>query len=188
MSRLAEWVINADRELFRAVNTGLHNDYIAFAVKYTANDIFLAACVFAGFAIMFRRFGEKEKLNTAFALWAVIVSNIFNSKVLKVIFQRQRPVVEMPDTIMLVNMRYLGYAFPSTHTAMAAALAAVLWRDYSRARPFLALFVFLVAFFCVYSGGHYPFDTAAGLISGTFVGAVFDFLKTKTAERRNLKK
>ncbi|HDT14726.1 MAG TPA: phosphatase PAP2 family protein [Firmicutes bacterium] len=179
-----EKIVEADKALFRFINTGLYNEYAALAVKYTANDVFLAACVFAGFALMFRRFGRLEKINTAFALWAVILANLFNSKILKVIFQRQRPVVEIPETIMMVNMRYLGYAFPSTHTAMAAALAAVLWRDYPKARPFLAGFVFLMAFFCVYSGGHYPMDTAAGLVSGAAVGLVLDFLKEKFVKRR----
>jgi len=77
----------------------------------------------------------------------------------------------------------MNYAFPSTHTAMAAALTAVLWEDYPSMRPILALFVFFVAFFCVYTGGHYPLDVLAGLLTGTAAGFLFSFLKKKTVRR-----
>jgi membrane-associated phospholipid phosphatase len=57
---------------------------------------------------------------------------------------------------------------------MAAALATVLWEDYPAARPALALFVMLVGFFCVYTGGHYPADVAGGFILGVIIGSLFN--------------
>jgi membrane-associated phospholipid phosphatase len=60
---------------------------------------------------------------------------------------------------------------------MATAIAAALWDDYKPARPYLAAFVFFVGFFCVYTGGHYPSDVAAGFIVGLATGRAMNFVK-----------
>ena len=41
----------------------------------------------------------------------------------------------------------------------------------------LAIFVFLTAFFCVYTGGHYPLDTAAGFVLGVIAGRSAVYIK-----------
>jgi membrane-associated phospholipid phosphatase len=169
-------VISADIWLFRAVNSGLYNDYLAAAMKFAANDVFLVVFAAAGFFLLFRKWDSRDKTDTAFSLWALIAANFISSRLLKPLFARKRPVAELIDVNFLVEMRRLGYAFPSTHTAMAAALASALW-ERREARPYLALFVFLTAFFCVYTGGHYPLDTAAGLVLGAFTGRAAVYLK-----------
>ncbi|MBN2754004.1 MAG: phosphatase PAP2 family protein [Candidatus Goldbacteria bacterium] len=169
-------VISADIWVFRIVNSGLYNKYFAVLMKYAANDVFLVIAAAAGFFLLFRKWDGRDKADTAFSLWAVITVNFISSRFLKPLFARKRPVAELSDVNFLVEMRRLGYAFPSTHTAMAAALAAALW-DRREARPYLALFVFLTAFFCVYTGGHYPLDTAAGLVLGVFTGRAAVYIK-----------
>lgn len=169
-------VISADIWMFRAVNSGLYNKYLAEAMKFAANDIFLALFTAAGFFLLFRKWDRRDKTDAAFSLWAVIAANFISSRLLKPLFARKRPVAELVDVHFLVEMRRLGYAFPSTHTAMAAALAAALW-DRREARPYLAIFVFLTAFFCVYTGGHYPLDTAAGFVLGVIAGRSAVYIK-----------
>ena len=172
-------VINADIVVFRFINGALYNEYMAILMKFAANDFFLIVVVFTGFFFLAKKFGKKEKINIAFSLWAVIAANIINSKILKVIFKRQRPVAELVDVNFLVVMKKFGYAFPSTHSAMAAALVTVLWVDYKKLRPYLAGFALLVGFFCVYTGGHYPLDVLFGLLTGILIGMIFNLLKYK---------
>ncbi|HRU38358.1 MAG TPA: phosphatase PAP2 family protein, partial [Candidatus Goldiibacteriota bacterium] len=109
------------------------------------------------------------------------LTNIASTHLLKPYFKRPRPVAELDAVNFMVTMKKYGWAFPSTHTAMAAALSVVLWRDYPKARPVLAVFNACVGFFCVYTGGHYPLDVAAGLILGVVIGLVVNFLKNKAA-------
>ncbi len=175
-----------DIAVFRFINTTLRNDLLAALMKFTANDIFLAALVFAGLFILFKAGNKTAKRSVAFSLWALIAANIISSYALKPFFKRPRPPAVLPDVNFLVTMKKLGWAFPSTHAAMAAALAAVLWDDYQAARPLLALFALLVGFFCVYTGGHYPADVLAGYLLGIIVGMIFNKIKN-TALTQNSK-
>ena len=85
------------------------------------------------------------KANIAFSLWALIAANIASTYVLKPAFKRLRPVEALPDVNFLVTMKRYGWAFPSTHTAMAAALVTVLWDEYKGLRWAMALFVVFIA-------------------------------------------
>ena len=172
-----EALVNADVAAFKFINITLHNKVLAVMMKFTANDIFLATLLFAGLVFLVRKGGAREKVNTAFTLWALIIVNIVNTHLLKVFFKRQRPLVELEDINVLVKLRYYGYAFPSTHTAMATVIATVLWQDYKKFRPFLVLFVFLVGFFCIYTGGHYPLDVLGGVVVGLVFGIIINYFK-----------
>jgi len=167
-----------DTEVFRFINIKLHNDFIALLMKITANDIFLCAVILAGIFFLLKNNSLKNRANAAFALWSIIAANVFSTYVLKRIFKRERPYLAIHDAYLLVNKtRTYGFSFPSTHTFMAAILAVILWDDYKKARPLLALFVFFVGFFCIYTGGHYPSDVAAGFVLGIIFGKTANRLK-----------
>jgi undecaprenyl-diphosphatase len=177
-------VLAMDTSVFRFINVKLHNEFLAYLMKFTANDVFLAFIVLAGVIVFLKKTGEKGKLNAAFVLWTVIASDIISTYLLKPVFKRQRPVVELDNIYFLVKMGHYGYAFPSTHTAMAAVIAAFLWDDYPGARSALALFVFLVGFFCVYTGGHYPLDVVGGFVLGVLCGKLALLIRNYNAKRR----
>jgi undecaprenyl-diphosphatase len=181
---LKERVLAMDISVFRFINVKLHNELLAYLMKFTANDIFLAAVIFAGVVVFLKKTGDKGKLNAAFVLWTVITANIISTYLIKPVFKRQRPVVALDNIYFLVKMGHYGYAFPSTHTAMAAVIAAFLWDDYPGARPVLALFVFLVGFFCVYTGGHYPLDVIGGFVLGVLCGRIALMIRNYNDKRR----
>ena len=187
ISRLLNVIIEIDIKLFKFINITLHNEFLAELMKFTANDIFLAALVFAGMFFLLKTGSRKEKINIAFGLWAIIITNIINSHILKNIFKRPRPVMEIQDMYFLVKMKSINYAFPSTHTAMATVLAVILWSDYRKIRPLLALFLFCVGFFCVYTGGHYPLDVAGGFVVGLIFGIIINILKRHVKEKHEVK-
>lgn len=174
-----EKLLAIDERIFRFVNITLHNDIVAFLMKFLANDIFLIVFLGVSLYLFYKMDPLKWKKAVAFSLWALIITNIISSWFLKPIFKRPRPVAVIPDANMLFYLRKLGYAFPSTHTAMMTALCVVLWDDYPKARPFMALFVVLVAFFCVYTGGHWPLDTMAGAGLGYIIGMIFRAIKNR---------
>ena len=176
--------LDADTAVFRFINTNLHNDIAAAVMKFTANDVFLSVVVFAGLFFIVKSGGTKEKTNIAFSLWALIAADIISTFLLKPLFKRPRPFAVLPGVNFLVFMRKYGWSFPSTHTAMAAALATVLWDDYKDLRWIMALFVLFVGFFCVYTGAHYPSDVAAGLILGIIIGSLFNLLKKTMLSRK----
>ena len=167
----------ADIAAFKFINITLYNKPLSYLMRFTANDVFLIIVLAAGLYVLARNFGKKEKVNTAFALWSIIAANVLSNNFLKEFFKRPRPYLEVPGANLMVIMRKNGYAFPSTHTAMAAAIAAALWDDYKEARPYLTAFVFFVGFFCVYTGGHYPSDVIAGLAVGIATGRAVNFMK-----------
>jgi membrane-associated phospholipid phosphatase len=170
-------LLDADIAVFRFINTAMHNDIAAAVMKFTANDIFLSAVVFAGLFFLVKKYDIKAKNNIAYSLWALITVNFTSTCLLKPFFKRLRPMDALPDVNFLLEVRKYGWAFPSTHTAMAAALVTVLWDDYKNPRWVMALFVFFVGFFCIYTGGHYPADVLAGLFLGVIVGTIFNKIK-----------
>ncbi len=167
-----------DTEAFKFINIKLHNEFAAGLMKICANDVFLCVLVLGGLFFVLKRNGLKGRINAAFTLWVIIISNILSSFVLKRIFKRERPYLVIRDAYLLVNKtRGYGYSFPSTHTFMATVMAVILWEDYKKARPLLVLFVLFVGFFCIYTGGHYPSDVAAGFILGIIFGKIANWLK-----------
>lgn len=179
-------LLDIDIKIFRFINSTLYNPLVEKIMWIFANDVFLVAVLFLAFIYLLHKDIIKGKVNIAFSLWTVIITNILNTFILKNIFKRHRPIVELENVNFLVYMRKINYAFPSTHTAMATALVVVLWDDYKELRPLFILFILLISFFCIYTGGHYPFDVIAGWFLGLITGKIFDWLKKKSQKRKNI--
>ena len=82
-----------------------------------------------------------------------------------------------------------GPGFPSGHTAVATALATSLWFIVPKKyRPFLILWVALVAFSRMYLGLHAPLDIVGGVAIGLFVGAMYQHLMNKYLYRDKKKR
>jgi membrane-associated phospholipid phosphatase len=180
-------LLAADIAAFRFINGSLHNDLLAAVIKFAANDVFVAAVILAGLYLLAKAGGKNAKINTAFALWTLIAVNLICTFLLKPVFKRPRPLQALSGIYYLAELKNIGWSFPSTHTAMVAALAVVLWDDYRRARWLIALFVIFTGFFCVYTGGHYPSDVAAGFILGLIIGKMFEWMKNKYSPSQKLK-
>lgn len=176
VSRIKETLVGMDTGLFRLINIRMHNGLIAALASFTADDLFLFVLLSAGIFLFAGRVWREKKPAIAFTLWAVIAVNII-SGFLKHIFKRPRPYLTVEGAMLLVKMHKNGYAFPSTHTAMASVICVMFWDDFKPARPYLAAFVMLVGFFCVYTGGHYPLDVLAGFVLGAFSGAAAACMK-----------
>ena len=176
IDRIKNFILSADVETFRFVNIKMHNGFLAGIAGLTANDVFLTAIVFTGIFFLARKAWQEKKAVIAFTLWSIIAVNII-SGLLKSLFKRPRPYLSVDGAMLLVKMHRNGFAFPSTHTAMATVICAMLWDDFPGARGYLAAFTALVGFFCVYTGGHYPLDVIAGFMLGLVTASAAAYLK-----------
>lgn len=179
-NNLKDIIISADREILKFINIKLYNKYFALLIRFISNDIFLITVLvfmFLWYFIKVKKITYQDKINLLLLLWGLILVNITNTLLLKPFFKRPRPSVALPDIILLSELKKPGYAFPSTHTAMATFFVLLLWNDYEKLRPFLFLFLIAMCFFCVYTGGHYPLDVASGLILGWLFFLAVNFIK-----------
>ncbi len=188
-SEIKEQIISFDVAILKFINIKLYNEYIAKIIKFASNDIFLLIVVFSGLVVFFLRKKIKyaDKINLMLALWGLILVNLTNTFILKPIFKRPRPSAVFSDVILLAELKKLGYAFPSTHSAMFTFFVLILWKDYTDIRTFLILLLLSICFFCVYTGGHYPSDVIAGVILGWIFFIIFDKFKKILLNTENKK-
>lgn len=100
--------------------------------------------------------------------------------VLKPLFERPRPFMELGDIDLLVDPP-ADFSFPSGHTAVAFATALVVAMKGKNLllRTGILLLALLVGFSRVYLGVHYPGDVLGGLVLGAFCAGwvVFSYNK-----------
>jgi undecaprenyl-diphosphatase len=90
-------------------------------------------------------------------------------KLIKPIFQRERPPVAGLDVI-LRSPHYGGYSFPSNHAANMFCLLGFVGYYFPRMRVPLFLIGLLTAYSRVYCGVHFPGDVLGGALIGLAFG------------------
>jgi undecaprenyl-diphosphatase len=156
-----------DYQIFKAVNDlagrWVPLDWFGiFCAKYLIFVIFL----FVVLPIIFYK-SKKEKMERFVFAIRVFLSGIF-AYVLKLamvlFYNRPRPFATH-DVVQLVNRSADG-SFPSSHAAVAFAVAFLVFlhnKKYGVAFIFLA---FLVGLGRIYVGVHYPLDIMGGILVG----------------------
>jgi undecaprenyl-diphosphatase len=98
-------------------------------------------------------------------LTAVLVVDII-AEVLKYVFNVARPAVSSPLIVF-------DPAFPSAHTAVVAALGAIVFRRHKWLGFLLFILALLIGWSRVVLGAHYPVDIVGGFILGVLLGTCF---------------
>lgn len=114
-------------------------------------------------------FGEHRRKDRAYAYgtaWAALLA-LGSSLVIGWFVKRPRPFT-LPDIVSRIKPPFTEYSFPSSHSAVAFAIAASL----TLAHPWLGAIAFvlaaLVAAARVAVGVHFPTDVLAGAALGIF--------------------
>jgi undecaprenyl-diphosphatase len=171
-------LIAVDLNIFRDVN-GLagHRAWLdalgVFAARWLI-FVVAAAAIWPWLWALGRRVRDKERQTRLIALAAVTATGMsfaFNWLFSLVRF-RNRPFAVLQDVTLLVPEPLTTHSFPSSHSAIAFALAFTVLlarRSYG-----LALLVLAsgVAFGRVLVGVHYPLDVVAGMFVGLFCAAL----------------
>lgn len=110
---------------------------------------------------------KTRKIGITCAL-ALVLSVVFNNHLLKNLIQRPRPFTQING---LVNLRTpLDPSFPSGHTGSSFAAAVVIFMQMPKRCGIPAMLAaVLIAFSRLYIGVHYPTDVLGGMLTGTLI-------------------
>lgn len=103
--------------------------------------------------------------------------DFFNHRIVKQLFDRSRPFVTHPESVILrLPYRPGGNSFPSNHALNSAAEAGLISAYVPALAPYLITYSVLVAYSRPYLGVHYPSDVFAGWILGWLIASLVVFL------------
>lgn len=143
--------------LQKLVATDVGHAVVGFCARWT---IYLyAPFLFA------MRFSKHLKHAVAEALWSALAAFTISVS-LAMLIGRVRPYLAIKNVVAIVPPNIQSGSFPSSHTAVAFAIAsAIAFKDIPLG---IAAFIlaFLVAFGRVAAGMHYPSDVMAGAALG----------------------
>lgn len=101
----------------------------------------------------------------------------FLSLLLKYLFVEDRPFVSLQGIVPLWHE--VGYAFPSSHSAVFMAIAFAIFLEHKRMGIYFIFFAIIIGLARIVAGVHYPIDILGGFILGIFVSYLVKFLYKK---------
>ena len=175
---MLDLLIDFDKLLFRAINTGMGNDLFDAVLPWLREGklwaplyLFLASFLW----VNYRRRGLIVGIGL---ILSVGLTDFTSGTLIKKNVQRVRPCND-PSMEMQIIERVpcgSGYSFTSNHAAnhfaIAAFLIAVFGRIDRRIRYAAVLWAGSIAFSQVYVGVHYPLDVLFGALLGSLTGGL----------------
>lgn len=163
-----DFVANIDSRIYLFINHLPHtpvSDAIALVLSGCGNAwIFWALFFF----LMLLWIWKKQYWFPLLFGTTIGITYVFSEVFLKNIIRRMRPSMVL-DAVM-VHMSPLDYSFPSTHAAVAFAVAVLLSEKRPNMRVLFFTLAVLVSFSRIYIGAHYPLDVVAGCLLGYGIG------------------
>jgi undecaprenyl-diphosphatase len=183
---MPEFLQNIDTWLFYAVNHGLSNPLFDKIMPIVTNgENWLLLYLFFIVQLLWKG-GARGRIAIAAIFLTIIISDPLNSRLLKELFERERPCRALEGVFQLVGCGG-GKSFPSSHATNTFAAAVVLSHYYRKFTWLLFAIAATVAFSRVYVGVHYPFDVIAGALVGSVLGLLC-LLPFRPLERKYLMK
>jgi undecaprenyl-diphosphatase len=163
-------------QIFHSINN-LPGGIAAF-MKYVVTDgLTIGALILALIVCLLRK---KWRLAWRFLLTASGAYVV--SWIVKHLVGEPRPNVLLHGQNLHARAMETGMGFPSSHTAIAAAVALTVWVLAPKGwRLLLALWILLVAFSRLYLGVHSPVDVLGGFATGLLAVCVVRLLPEKIA-------
>ena len=166
-----DWLLSVDTQFFFLIN---HVPHVGFIDSL---GLFLSGIGEAGLVwfvigafLVFKEESKDQRLFIPLGLAGGIAWSI-SELILKPLVARLRPSSAL-DAATVVGGFPLGYSFPSTHAALAFALAVVLAYKEPKWKNGLFLLAFAISLSRVYLGHHYPIDVIVGGLIGWGIGTL----------------
>ncbi|MBL7998067.1 MAG: phosphatase PAP2 family protein, partial [Candidatus Kapabacteria bacterium] len=154
---MLEILQSVDAWLFYAVNHGWSNPVLDIVMPVVTNNLVWLPVFVIGIGWLLVAGKVKGRLCAFAMLICVLVSDPFNSKVLKEQIGRPRPYNTLRDVRVLVE-RSAGKSMPSSHATNIMGAAMILTLTYPGRWYWWYGVASLISLSRVYVGVHYPFD------------------------------
>lgn len=141
-----------------------------FSIITNVNNWYIAYVILIG--ICWTKGGRTGKIAVFGVILLILVGDQLGHRVLKEIFERQRPCNSLIDVLTPLGCTG-SYSFPSNHAINNFAAAMFFYRLFPSLKWVLFISAFFVALSRVYLGLHYPSDMIGGAIIGMFFGYIF---------------
>lgn len=121
----------------------------------------------------------------SFLTLITITSTWVSVYIIKYIFAIERPFGSFSLTPLYLET---GFSFPSSHTAIMAALTVIVWKLNYKLGIAFSIFTILIGVSRIIIGVHYPIDVVAGACFGTILGLGILWFYKKTNKFAFLRK
>ena len=154
-----------DTAIFYFINQTLHNEFLDWFMPFITEKYHWFPIFFIIYTLLLWKGGKKGRIAALLIIFVILLSDQFSSFVVKPLFARTRPCVELENVRMLIG-RKTSWSFPSSHAANSFAAATFFAYYYPLAKRLYFIIASLAAISRVYVGVHYPFDALGGAVIG----------------------
>jgi undecaprenyl-diphosphatase len=152
-----------DVEVFRLV-AGMHSPVLDRVMPPLSQAASYSRLWMGVSALLWATGGTRGRRTALMGLTAIAGTSLLANAIVKPVFSRRRPTVEVPAERRLEQPA--STSFPSGHSASAAAFSGVVGAQIPALRLPITGLAAAVGFSRVYTGVHYPGDVAAGWALG----------------------
>ncbi|MFM7401944.1 MAG: phosphatase PAP2 family protein [Bacteroidota bacterium] len=175
---MLDLMIDFDKSLFRAINTGMSNDLFDAVLPWLREGKLWAPLYLFLASFLWVNFKRRGLIVGLGLILSVGLADFTSGTLIKKNVQRVRPCNDPSMETMIIERVPCGsgYSFTSNHSANHFAIASfliVLFGHTGRAFRYAAvLWAGSIAFSQVYVGVHYPLDVACGALLGILIGGL----------------